>query len=374
MKIVPAVSALNIRSAPSQTAPIIGVVSRMDVMTAVRNQACVGNVGVWLEVVLNNGQRGWCAGWLVRKHVEETPALPRLIGVNIDFQNPQGFPSVEDAQHFGWLRFELKASPARGFANLGDALRFYEDRLAPYRASDVHILCVLTHTFYGEGAGFNWDAMTYSRWDELTAVYAKNAGLAAQRFAEKQLVQVYQIWNEADALPGFARASVPVPASIYGSLMFSRAFSAIKGADPAARVITTGTVRGPASAQHYFTEALRACQANVRADGLAIHPYGRGAPDYKGAFAPFGSIEDEYRAVSRFDLPIYVTELGVLDNQSADPAQVAQYLRMIGDYTARSRPEVKALIWYGWSDAMDNGFGFASSSGALKPQMMAVLR
>ena len=110
--------------------------------------------------------------------------------------------------------------------------------------------------------------------------------------------------------------------------------------------------------------------SDVRPDGVATHPYGRGVKGHP--FSNFGALEDELRLYGAVlpGKPVWITEWGVLGRQGdlSITAQVADYA---AGFMQICRTQVKtpvaACCWYAWADGMDDGYGLVDSSGQPKP-------
>jgi hypothetical protein len=91
-------------------------------------------------------------------------------------------------------------------------------------------------------------------------------------------------------------------------------------------------------------------------DGIAIHPYGRGAPLDDSIFARFGDITEVIEAYNRVapGIPLWITEIGALgDNDPARWEEAASYMNRLYGYLREVHAEqVDAIIWYAWSDEM----------------------
>jgi hypothetical protein len=147
--------------------------------------------------------------------------------------------------------------------------------------------------------------------------------------------------------------------------MLAQTIRAIRQVDRTTPIITGGHCTGPDSAGKYARDTLANMPADVRPDGIASHPYGRGV---KGnPFSNFGGLDEEIRKTSTIlpGKPIWITEWGVLDRQNDGgiAGQVADYATgFMGTIKSQFPTQVAAAIWYAWSDGMDNGYGIVDSS------------
>lgn len=338
--------------------------------------AKVGVQGQWLQIRRFDGTTGYVAAWFV----ELAPEVPNisvagsLTGINLDFNHPLGRPSPDDLKGIGWIRikFNMSYNPANrtyGNTDVNATYNRYLPLIEQYARAGIKTLMVFTHQLYGEGAGFNWQQMDPDKWKTLIGRYADYARQVVERFANKNLIHCYQIWNEQDTKEG--RAAVAVPAPIYG-LMLTETIRAIRKVDSTTPIITGGHTTGPESGSAYARQALAAMPADVRPDGIATHPYGRGVVGHK--FSNFGGLDHEIRLYSGVmpGKPIWITEWGVLNIQGNmsfvnDAADYATGFMKIckGQFPG----QVAAAIWYAWADSMDNGYGLVDSSGKPKPNL-----
>jgi hypothetical protein len=142
--------------------------------------------------------------------------------------------------------------------------------------------------------------------------------------------------------------------------MMTQTIRAIRGVDKTTPIITGGHVGGPDSGGVYARETLAAMPGDVRPDGIASHPYGRGVQGHK--FSPFGPLEEEIRKYAAVlpGKPVWFTEWGVLDFQDNMSVvnDVADYATGFMNIAKKQfAGTVAAAIWYAWADGMDNGYG-----------------
>jgi murein DD-endopeptidase MepM/ murein hydrolase activator NlpD len=335
----------------------------------------VGQSNLWVQVRAGNGVEGHAAGWLTTTYDldENSWELGNPLGVNLDFMMARGRPAANRLRGLGWVRLAYNVSRGTGNQDLTAALNFHLPQLQQYAAAGYKIMLVLGHQTYGEGAGFVWEQMNDTRWrNEFTPRFVNVVRTIAGQLAGRGLVHCYQIWNEMDAPPQSV-ASVKMSPQAYGYLLGQTA-AAIRAVDGAPRIITGGHTAGPANGPAYARAALTAAaqSGGLLPDGIATHPYGRGAPNTSTPYAPFGSIEEEIRAYAAImpDRPVWLTEWGVLDRPQDTPQQIAQYANEIisfvrGRYSAR----VAALIWYAWAQGMHNGYGLVDANDQPRPPL-----
>lgn len=385
--VTPTTEGLRVREQPINGKPVgqlkLGeVVESLE--TADVTEGKLGVNGQWLHIRRSDGTEAYTAAWFLQKAAApsepgvEAPASKSLLGMNLDIHHPQGHPDPQAMTGIGWVRLKFNVSynpetNSYGNRDIEAAYRRYLPHIERYAKSGMKVLMVFTHQLYGEGAGFNWTQMDGGRWRQLVPVYADFAKQVAAKFAGTNLVHGYQIWNEQDTRPENARAAVPVPAKDYG-YMLTETIRAIRAADQKTPVITGGHTTGPQAGSQYAREALATMPADVRPDGIALHPYGRGQRGQR--FSIFGSLSesiDRYSAVLP-GKPVWITEWGVLDHQGrADVVgDVFDYAEGFMNIVKNTYPgKVATCIWYAWADGMDNGFGLVDSNGKPKPNFNA---
>jgi hypothetical protein len=268
-------------------------------------------------------------------------------GMNIDPRRGQGWPEVPvDFRKLDWVRFVFLASPQH-FRSLEDAFAFYDPVIATYNQMGTRVLLVLTHETHSEGQ--NWLAMSERNWNDFTVQFAATARQIAAHYGDQ--VAAYEIWNEGDAEAGNAAAVSISPATF--ARMLSQTSIALRAGSPNAFILSGGLLDASGS---YIQQVRRAAGGVLPVDGIAIHPYGRGAPLDTSIFANYGAIGEVIEAYRRAapGYPLWITEIGAVGDNSAPRWEAAtHYLQNLtahlrGDYDA----EVNALIWYAWSDAM----------------------
>ncbi|MBZ0291466.1 MAG: cellulase family glycosylhydrolase [Anaerolineae bacterium] len=377
----PTESGLRVREAPINGKPI-GNLSLNEVVTslepAAETKAKVGQNNEWIHIRRRNGVEGYTAAWFLKlaKKPPEPTFGGSLTGLNLDIFHHLGAPDPKDMQGVGWVRLKFNMSlnpdkpqgdPARyGNTDLNATYNRYRPYIEKYAQAGMHVLLVLTHQLYGEGAGFNWQQMDPGKWAQLTSKYADYAGQVAQRFAGSGFISAYQIWNEQDTHEG--RAAVAMPPTEYGKLL-TATIRAIRQADPTVPIITGGHTSGPDAGSAYARKTLAAMPEDVRPDGIAIHPYGRGVRGHR--FSNWGGLDEELDKYSVVmpDKPLWITEWGVLDQQGRTEVipDVADYAAGFVDICKNQYAgQVITAIWYAWADSMDNGFGLVDQNGKPK--------
>ncbi|MBZ0301947.1 MAG: cellulase family glycosylhydrolase, partial [Anaerolineae bacterium] len=353
----------------------IGLTSRGDVLKLLEPRLDalpkIGVKGQWLHVLTPDGTEGYAAAWFFNRFDGPLPKRrieTNMTGVNLDLFHQCGVPDPAWLGTMGWVRLVYNVSldpdkpvgnPARyGNTDLEAAYQRYHPILQGYAQAGFKVLLVLTHQTFGEGAGYNWQAMDATRWWHLSERFAALAGQIAAQYRGTNIVQAYQIWNEMDAHSG-ARSSVSIPPDSYADLL-ARCIQAIRAGDPRALVITGGHASGVEIGVRYAREVLNALPTGIHPDGLAIHPYGRGTPQTDARFRPYGYIDHEINAYAALipGWPVWITEWGILNRPDEAPEAVADYARkVIGRLKGLYSHKVAAAIWFAWAQGMDNGYG-----------------
>ncbi len=375
--IQPTSSGVRIREKPVDGTPLtqVGTADVLEVIEpAEAARKKVGVEGQWINVRTLTGISGYTAGqfYAIYTGPEPKPLPPitgAISGLNLDMYNKLGRPSPDRLKGIGWIRvkFNVSFNPDNntyGNTDINATFNRVKPFIEPFAKAGIKVLMVFTHQLYGEGAGYHWPSMDRGRWLDLIPKYSDYAKRVAGLFANTGLISAYQIWNEQDTNPGVARAAVPVPPLIYG-IMLTQAIQAIRSVDKTTPIITGGHVRGPDAGSEYIRKALAEMPGDLRPDGIASHPYGRGV---KGnMFSPFGALEEEIRKYAAVlpGKPVWLTEWGVLDRQG-DMSIVNQ----VTDYAAgfmniiktQFQNQVAAAVWYAWADGMDNGYGLVDKN------------
>jgi murein DD-endopeptidase MepM/ murein hydrolase activator NlpD len=359
---------LRIRQKPGTEFEVLAQVSASDMLETLethgRTLLKVGQEDEWIKVRTPAGIEGYAAAWFLEAvGLEDAPAT-NITGMNLDILHPLGKPDPARLKGVGWVRFAYNVSMGRGSTDLDAAYNLYQPHIRRYAEAGIKVLLVLTHQTFGEGQGYIWPQMDRGKWRDLTGKYADVIRRIAQRFAGRNQVAAYQIWNEQDTPPELAVAAVPMPAEDYGYLL-AETIKAIRTVDSSVQIITGGHVNGPRQAMQYARKAFSAMPNGIRPDGVAFHPYGRKAPGSNTPYGPFGTIEgamlDYVRALP--DKPVWITEWGVLDHPSDPPERVTQYaLDFLSFLKTKYRTRVAASIWYAWADGMHNGYGLVGTN------------
>jgi hypothetical protein len=267
--------------------------------------------------------------------------------MNVDPANPAGRPAPQAIQDVGarWVRIEWKASP--GYA-------FYDSEIAWYRASGVKVLLLVD---YSSVPGKPPSNASDATWAEYNARFASGVAAIAARYGNN--VDAWQIWNEPDLFAPGTGYDPGVPAHQFGVML--RDTAAVLRARSSRPIVTGGLASGDPG---YLTRA-RAAIGSLPVDAVAVHPYGQRAPDnWPNPGWGFGNMSDLFDRYLAFGLPLWVTEIGTVDEsvQAAYLGNVYELAR-----SARFAGRVTHVFWFCWSDGMVPPFGIVTAGGAPKP-------
>ena len=298
------------------------------------------------EVVMDYYERGGGARAELRWESATVDAEARLYGLNIDPANPAGNPTPQQMRDLGvrWVRIEWKAMPG---------LAFYDSRIAAYRGAGLKVMLLVDYASVppkpasnaGDAAWLAYLGTFSARLRDLAAHYGDG-------------VDAWQIWNEPDLLRPGTPYDPGVPARHFGA-MLRDAVLAIRPRSN--RPIVTG---GLASGDPAYLRTARDAVGGLSVDAVAVHPYGQRAPD--GWPRPdwgFGEMSDLFDRYLAFGLPLWVSEIGTVDE-----AAQAQYLENVYQLARDAYAgRVETVFWFCWSDGMVPPFGILRSSGEPKP-------
>lgn len=380
LRLRPIDNRLRLRTAPSTDAPVAGFVNQWDFLQTPENTykvlTTVGVQDKWLKVIspFDGVTVLYTAAWFMKvvslnDPREGIPNVP-IAGVNLDLDHPLGTPTAAPLAQLGWVRllYNVSYNPSNGtFGNtdLNATYNRYLPILQRYATNGNKVILVLGHQTYGEGQGYNWEMMDSGQWAMLIAQFANFCGQIAQRFAGSGLVYAYQIWNEQDSPVG-SWSAVAVPPVDY-AMLFAQAYRAIRAVDSKVNIITGGHATGTNLGVKYARATLAAMPSDVLPDGIGVHPYLTGPAG--SPFSIFGTINESIERWSGVlpNLPIWITEWGILDKQGQD-----QYVNdatsfaqgfidiCLGLYPAM----VVCAVWYAWADTMHNGYGLVRSNNS----------
>ncbi len=282
-------------------------------------------------------------------------------GLNIDPANLEhGRPTIEELQELGvgWVRFVFKVGQDTPEA-LAAAFHAYDGYIAALHTGGIQILLILNNETlpnWPQGKPDPDDAT----WRDYLPRYAERCAQIARRYQGQ--VEAFQIWNEPDFHAPRPDYNPTVPPAVFGQ-MLKMSHSAIKGINPAAKIV----VGGLASGQPHWLERVKvACGGQLYADAVGVHPYGRRpTPDWPtpdwGGLGPMKDLLLAYADAAR-PLPLWISEMGTEDGNYQGEFPERTY-----DALNRALPGVVPVaFWFCWSDGMVAGYGLRDQEGRKK--------
>lgn len=212
----------------------------------------------------------------------------------------------------------------------------------------------------------------YGPGGEFWRLHAEEGPSYEPVIAPPQPIRTWQIWNEAN----FFYFAYPASPQRYARLL-KLSSPAIKGADPAAKIVLTGLfgeptakgLRGMPSSK--FLESLyRVPGLKSYFDGIALHPYAADTETLEEL------VERLHEVTVKFHdrVPLYITEMGW--GSQNDPRKVAfeqgiqgqvKQLRAAYGYLLenRARLDLKQVYWFSWKD-LRGSCSFCDSVGLFR--------
>jgi hypothetical protein len=185
-------------------------------------------------------------------------------------------------------------------------------------------------------------------------------------------IRTWQVWNEAN----FFYFAYPVSPGRYARLLTSSS-SAIKGADPSAKIVLTGLFGEPTAhgtrgmpATKFLEVLYRTPGIKSRFDGIALHPYAVDAETLEEIVEAVHEV-----TVANHDrVPLYITEMGWGSQNDFNqvsfeqgPGGQAKQLRASYGYLLenRNRLDLKQVYWFSWKD-IPKSCNFCDSVGLFR--------
>ncbi|MCC7536854.1 MAG: hypothetical protein IT379_11600 [Deltaproteobacteria bacterium] len=273
------------------------------------------------------------------------PSRRRLFGMNVDLANPGGSPSADELAAAGvrWVRVEWKADP--GYP-------LYDDAMAALRSAGIRVLLLVD---YASVPGKPASDASDGEWESYLATFVAGAGELGRHYGDS--VDAWQLWNEPDLFDPGGPYDPGVPERHLGALLRDAA-AAIR-ASSVRPVVTAGLASGDPG---YLQRAIDAT-GELTVDAIAVHPYGQRAPDgWPDPSWGFGEMSDLFDRYLAFGLPLWVSEIGTIDEPIAAEYLTNVYALAGGEHAGR----VQVVFWFCWSDAMVPPFGIHAADGASK--------
>ena len=270
-------------------------------------------------------------------------------------------PTLTKARATGvtWLREEFTAN--RMHSQTDGAYRWgsYDATVRRERNLGFHILGLLDYS-----NTFEWSNHSYMPHDHIAALsqdFASYAYAVARHY--RNSIDTWQVWNEPD-LHLFWR---PYPdAGDYATLL-NQAYTAIKRANPKAKVVLGGPSGADPHAMRFIQQVV---DAGGKFDILSMQPY---QP------VPGPQLIGQVQALRKFHKPIWFTEMGWAGEtacQNVCGSEYSQGDRLARLYLVAAYAGVDRLFWY---DLRDDGqqanfedhFGLLQHNLAPKPSYWA---
>jgi hypothetical protein len=234
-----------------------------------------------------------------------------------------------------WVREELTASLIHASPDGPYDWSLHDRAVDAERRAGLHVLGLLDYS-NTRGLG-DPGTMPHADMPRLASDFAAFAYAAARHFRGR--VRYWEVWNE----PNIATFWHPQPDAADYALLLTAAYTAIKRADPAARVVLAGT-------SGVDLTFIRAVAAQTKAfDVVAVHPY-RGIPET--------DLVQQVEALKALGKPVWFTEIGWPAGAGCavctDLGDQAAFL--VRFYALAAATGVQRIFWY---DLRDDRFGAA---------------
>lgn len=221
------------------------------------------------------------------------------------------------------------------------------------------------------------------------ATYARFAAAMVSRYGEsgsfwtgrkvRMPIRDWQVWNEPNL--GTYWATQPDWAPSYAALLRSTA-TAIRGADPKARVVTAGLTNGSRSTAWEALAKLYGAGAKGSFDVVALHPYTRKVAGIVQTVEHVRSVMKKRKDVK----PVALTEISFSSSNGDSPDRYATWdtneagqaksatsaLRTIAK--ERKRLGIRQVSWYSWLSPMARGAAWSEYSGLSRMSGARVVR
>lgn len=346
---------LNVRSAPSTGASIVGSLKPGDPVTVI-TPAVPGGSLLWYKLTKPVALAG---NYIAAKYTQDTPLTTpppssgggNLTGMNVDVRNPAGNPNASLLAGAAFVRLVLIG---RIIVNnqpvtlpMDQVYATYDPVIAAYHAAGVKVILVLHQDSYADGIPWKGSGS----WITFAPKFAAYAAQVAAHYGTQ--VHAIEVFNEPDDLGGFPIAPVD-----YG-VLFRATATAIKEQANHPKVITAGLTSSASSNVTYWN----ACSGLGLADGFAMHPYAQQPSPAIAGLPNAGWLGDYLRIVHRAfpSVSLWITEIGLQCFDAVGNTKVAAYMN--GIYALlKAYSYVACCVWYAWSDGMNAGFGITSAS------------
>ncbi len=320
------------------------------------------------------GTRFWVRAVVVEGRVEQrrrsvkAPGSKRLAtGVNINPDVPFGNPIQSDVlRGLDWVRWPFKAADKR--RSIETSFAEYDALVRGYADLGVGSLIILNQQTLG-GPDAPW--RNGSSWSRYASQLAAAARWIADRYSDLGGNVAYEIWNEGDN-PKTPHVSVHVRPESF-AVVLDKVAAAVRQAAPRSKIIFGGLSTGPRDAVRYVKKVQEAMDGPFPVDAIGVHPYGRWPRVRPFPGWGFGSLAEVFEAFREElpEFPLWITEVGIPGRKQPLPDEalpgVAGYMSDLYRIVAAEHAGwVEAIIWYAWSDTMENA-GIVDGQGRPKP-------
>jgi hypothetical protein len=310
-------------------------------------------------------------------------------GMNINPDASHGNPmDTEALKGLDWVRFPFKLAAREKESERDDinkAFAQYDVVVSNYAAQGINSLIVLNQETVGGRVPWqlkDGDKITHpysdeiEEWEEYAARFATTAAQITAHYRDKGFgaIIAYQIWNEGDLKNNPASAYLKPE---HMAIILGQAAKAIRKEDPEATLVFNGMATGAGTAVKYIKKVQATLGNKLPVDALGVHPYGQyiTTPPFDGW--GHGFLKDYLKIYRQQfpDIPVWITEIGVAENNPLGPEHyqaISRYLKDIFTYVAQQQSDqVEVLIWFAWSDEMRNA-GMVDRQGKVKKHVHAV--
>lgn len=258
-----------------------------------------------------------------------------------------------------WVREEFTASRLHAGPEKPYQWGSYDRVVDEERAAGLHVLGLLDYSNTWQFG--NHGVVPHADVGRVSADFAKYAYAVARHFRGR--IDVWQVWNEPD-LPIFWR---PTPDAGDYARLLTKAYVAIKRADPANTVVMAGT----SGVDLGFVR--RVIAAGGRLDVISVHPY-RNIPE--------SQLIREVASLRSLHKPIWFSEIGWPAGPGCqlctdEEAQAAYLVRF---YALAAAAGVSRVFWYDLRDdphtaeSPEAHFGLLRRDLSAKPAFVAYAR
>ncbi len=282
----------------------------------------------------------------------DTPPRPFQPGMNLNHEVHE--LDVERLRGLSWVRFPFFAS--RLHLSPEDAYhQRYRRIIQSYAAAGIKSLLILHQDT--EGGSAPWT--NNGDWGAYAALFAQACGRVAAVCSEFGDNVAYQIFNEQDSDIG-NKSAIGIEAKNFAPVL-DKAAKAIRQAHPGATIVIGGLNTGPQHAIQYVKDVRQQLNGRLPIDALAIHPYGRYVKTDSFYNKQFGTLADSLNQFKKAfpDKPLWITEFGIPGHEheigTDHYPKIALYLdEVVAEVTNNYADYVPVLIWFAWTDAMEN--------------------